>query len=100
LTAGAHEPNRLPACLSAGIVRQGQTLQNLLCMLPVAVARSSSDGVAMLCSSVFTDDLMLSYHATYGRTDGHGIVDVALDGRGPLQPTNGRGTVVRVSPCA
>jgi len=37
-------------------------------MLPVAVAYwSSSDGVAIdiLCTSGFTDDVILSYHVTY-----------------------------------
>jgi len=47
--------------MSARIAREphGQTSPNCLRMLPVAVARSSSDGVA-ICTSGFVDDVIFS----------------------------------------
>ena len=39
-----------------------QIAPTFLHMLPVAVARSSSDGNAMLCTSGFLNDVMFSYY--------------------------------------
>jgi len=70
---------RLSVCLSIH-VHNSKTVQpnfsKYLCMLPVALARSFSDGVAICyVILVFTGDVMFSCHGmTYSRMDSHGIV--------------------------
>ena len=39
---------------------------NCLCISPMAVARSSSGGVAMLCTSGFMDDVTFGCNGPYG----------------------------------
>ena len=62
----------LSVCLSVRLHRPNSktarpNFTDFLCMLPVALARSSSDGVAiMLCTSRFTDDVMYSCSHTMG----------------------------------
>ena len=46
----------------------GRTSPNFLCMLPVAMAQSSSDSIVCM------DDVMFSYYGTYQWTDGHSVV--------------------------
>jgi len=61
----------LSVCLSAcmSLEPHARTSSNFLCILPVAVYRSSSGGVATcntLCTSGFVDDIMFSYNGLHG----------------------------------
>jgi len=54
-------------CLSVHISQpHGQTSPMFLCMLPMAMTCSSSDSIAMLCTSGFEDGVMFSYHGASG----------------------------------
>ena len=55
-------------CLSARVTRDPhcRTLPIFLCMLPMAVARSSSRGVAIRHTSGFVNDVIFSHNVLYG----------------------------------
>jgi len=74
----------MTVCLSVCRLRNSKTAQpeftKFFCLLPVTVAQSSSDGVAIcyvllvlwrhcntLCTSCSIDDIMFSYHGTSGQ---------------------------------
>jgi len=50
-------------CLLAYLKKTVQISPDLLYVLRMAISWSSSDGNAMLCTSGFVDDVMLSYNA-------------------------------------
>jgi len=68
--------NYSPSVRSHNLKTVRPNLTNSLCMLPMAVARSSSDGVA-ICYVVPVLRMTPCFHTmheTYTRTDGHGVV--------------------------
>jgi len=61
----------MSVCLSARVTQKpcSRTSQNFLCMLPVAMAQSFSDDIAIrYLSYSFTDDVIFSYFGTSGWT--------------------------------
>jgi len=67
-------------CLSTHVTRKHTAeIHLILCMLPVAVARSSSDGIAMrYVFPVSVDDVMFSrndsWHVTWRRWNATGLI--------------------------